>query len=161
MTRPQRPPLAIRPAEARDLSFVLALVPRLVALDLPRWRDAEAIRRHSERLLREALEDPTEGTDVLVAEDANGPLGFVHVETVRDFFNGEEQGYVANLAIARAAEGRGVGRALMDAAEQWTRSRGMRRMSLYVFASNEHARGFYARVGYAEDSLKLVKVLED
>ena len=47
----------------------------------------------------------------------------------------------------------------MEAAEAWTRSRGMRRLVLYVFAGNGHARGFYARLGFGEDSLKLIKEL--
>lgn len=112
-------------------------------------------------MLRDALKCPRVGLAVLVAQDADGtPLGFVHLEAERECFTGELEGYVANLALADAAEGRGVGRALMEAAEAWTHSMGMRRLGLYVFAANDHARGFYARLGFEEDSLMLVKQFE-
>jgi GNAT superfamily N-acetyltransferase len=145
---------------------VLSLVPRLVAFDVPSWRDPDAIRRLSERLVRQALSSSSSpsGPDagVLIAEDPEGaPLGFIHVESAEDFFSGRPQGYVANLAIEAAAEGRGVGRALMEAAEAWTRARGMGELTLYVFAHNQGARAFYERLGFAEDSLKLVRTLGD
>ena len=150
----------IRPATAEDLPFVLGLVSRLVEFGPPPWRDADAIRASSEGLLRDALERPRDGAAVLLAVGADGaPLGFVHLGAEREFFTGAPEGYVANLALADATQGRGVGRALMEAAEAWTRSRGMRRLTLYVFAGNDRARGFYARLGFGEDSLKLVKQL--
>ena len=147
----------VRPATADDLPFILSLVPRLVAFDVPPWRDAEAIRASSGSLLREALTTPPAGSAVLLASSYDEPLGFVHLETTPEFFTGEPQGYVANLAVKEMGEGKGVGKALVDTAQAWTRARGMRHLTLYVFAGNARARTFYARLGFEEDSLKLVK----
>lgn len=156
-----RPSVRIRYATPSDGPFVLALAPRLIAFDVPRWRDSGAILRSSEAQLTDALSASGPEEEVLIAEDFEArPLGFIHVESAEDFFTGRAQGYVSNLAIEKAAEGRGVGRALMEAAETWTRSRGMGELTLYVFTNNSSARAFYERLGFAEDSLKLVKKLD-
>lgn len=152
--------LHIRVAAPADLAFILTLLPRLVALELPPGREASAILASSEAMLKEALSGrPSRDSAVLVAETAAGGAGFIHLERERDFFSGAPLGYIANLAVARQAEGRGVGAALIGAAEAWTRGQGCRYLTLYVFASNSAARGFYRRCGFVEDSLKLVKDL--
>ncbi len=152
-------PTNVRPATADDLPFILSLVPRLVTFGVPPWRDAEAIRASSEDLLSKALTAPPAGSAVLLASSHNEPLGFVHLETTLEFFTGEPQGYVANLAVQETGEGKGVGKALMEAAEAWTKEQGMRHLTLYVFAGNAQAHTFYARLGFEEDSLKLTKNL--
>jgi ribosomal protein S18 acetylase RimI-like enzyme len=152
------PEIRVRAATEADQAFAMLLIPRLVEMDLPPWRDPDAIRASSERGVTDAIRGVGGGGMVLVAEDANGdPMGLVHLEPEKDFFTGEERGYVANLAVAARAEGRGVGRALMAAAEAWCRDKGYGSLTLYVFAANHGARRFYHRLGFEEDSLKLVK----
>ena len=154
---PTKALISICPATANDLPFILSLVPRLVAFDVPPWRDADAVRASSEDLLQQAATTPPAGSAVLLAFSHDEPLGFVHLETTPEFFTGELQAYVANLAVKETGEGKGVGKALMEAAEAWTKAQGMRHLTLYVFAGNARARTFYARLGFKEDSLKLVK----
>ena len=66
---------------------------------------------------------------------------------------------MSDLAVAPEAEGRGAGRALMGAAEAWARARGHRRIALDVFAANGRARAVYGRLGYEEDTVKMIKDL--
>lgn len=157
-----RPPsVRVRTATPSDAPFVLALVPRLIAFDVPRWRDRDSILRVSEAHVKDALSTSGPTEEVLIAEDPDGSaVGFIHVASAEDYFSGRQQGYVANLAIEEIAEGRGVGRALITAAEAWTQKRGMGELTLYVFAHNSGARAFYERLGFSVDSLKLVKTLE-
>ena len=63
------------------------------------------------------------------------------------------------IAVSDAAEGHGVGGALMRAAEAWTRAQGYSRLTLNVFEGNERARGVYARFGYRIETLRCVKIL--
>lgn len=116
------------------------------------------------RAIGGALEFAEEGADwaVFVAEDPEGdghPLGFLHVHTARDFFTGEEHGHVSDVVTAPGEEGRGVGRALMAAGEQWSRDRGHRLLTLNVFDDNVRARSLYERLGFAADTTKMVKIL--
>ena len=48
----------------------------------------------------------------------------------------EEHGYVAILAVAERAEGQGVGRGLLAAAEEWGRAEGYRRLTLSASSWN-------------------------
>jgi GNAT superfamily N-acetyltransferase len=74
-------------------------------------------------------------------------------------FTGERQAYLGELAVIEEAEGHGIGRALVDAAEQWARERGHTLLVLDTGAANTRARHFYANLGYQEESVRLVKPL--
>lgn len=52
-----------------------------------------------------------------------------------------------------------MGRALVTAAETWAGARGYRLLALDTGTANVRARRFYERLGYAEESIKFVKVL--
>jgi len=106
------------------------------------------------------LEAPDDTAAVFVVEDAAGrPLGFVHVRTFSDYFTAEPHGHVSDIVVGEDAEGRGAGRALMAAAEGWSRKKGHRLLTLNVFDQNHRARALYDRLGYRPDTTKMVKVL--
>jgi GNAT superfamily N-acetyltransferase len=158
--------LRIRTATPADRNFILSLAPRLAGPSRLAWRDSERLDRFTMLGLQEtvtAAEDaghePTEA--VLIAEAAidGRPLGLIHVKGDVSVLTDEPQGYIAILAVTTEAEGQGIGRALMAAAEAWARERGYRYLALDTFATNSHARAFYARLGFAEESLKMVKPL--
>jgi RimJ/RimL family protein N-acetyltransferase len=52
------------------------------------------------------------------------------------------------IGVIRDYWGRGVGRALFAAAEDWARGQGMRRLDLTVQVHNERGRALYANLGY-------------
>ena len=152
----------IREMRSDDREFILALTQRLEAVGRPPWRDADEMRAFH-RHYAEATVNASGGDQaVFVAEDeAIERLGFVHVMETNDGLTGEREAYVATLAVTEAASRRGIGKALMQRSEDWCRERGLRIITLEVFAQNDIARGFYDRLGYQEETLKLVKVLSD
>jgi ribosomal protein S18 acetylase RimI-like enzyme len=149
----------LRVATKDDLEFLLSLVPRLSEFGLPPSRDAKAISAFTHELLTKTVNENSATSVILIAEEHQTRLGFIQLEEEKEFFSGEVHGYIANLAISKEAEGKGVGKALMQAAEAWSKERGHRYLSLYVFGANAHARKFYEKLGYDEDSLKLTKML--
>lgn len=58
------------------------------------------------------------------------------------------RGWVYYLAVADDVRRRGVGRALMAAAEEWVRSRDVPALFLMVRPENTEVHGFYDRLGY-------------
>jgi GNAT superfamily N-acetyltransferase len=150
----------IRPATIDDAEWILPLSARLHDFGPPAWRPREEMDAAVAASIEAALQAPEEGQVILVAQDEHGdPLGFVHVHSAVDYFTHETHSHISDLAIEREAEGRGVGRALMGAAESWAASRGHRLLTLNVFDANHRARRLYERLGYLPDTTKLVKVL--
>ena len=154
------PGLRIRQARPDDKDFVISLLPRLVEFGPPPWRDPARMTETDVRVLSESLSAPPPDVSVLVAEDEGGAaLGFIHLRAATDYFTREEHGHIADIVVAPWGEGRGVGRALMAAGEEWARGRGYRWLTLSVFVQNVRAREFYRRLGYGEDTMKYLKEL--
>ncbi len=77
-------------------------------------------------------------------------VGFVTAGSARHA--GEDGlGEVWAIYVDPEAQGRGVGRALMDAGMRGLATRGFREAILWVFEANASARGFYERMGWAPD----------
>jgi RimJ/RimL family protein N-acetyltransferase len=89
-----------------------------------------------------------DGTLVAVAGDE--VVGSLHVDASRHGF-GE-----IGMAVAREWRGRGVGSALLAAAIEWARERGLHKLSLGVFAHNAAAIALYRKFGFVEEG-RLVK----
>ncbi|MGA7670444.1 MAG: GNAT family N-acetyltransferase [Nitrolancea sp.] len=150
----------IREMRPDDREFILALTERLEGVGSPPWRDPDKMREFHKHYAEETVGASADDQAVYIAHvESRERLGFIHVLEINDGLTGEREAYVATLAVTAAASGRGIGRALMDRAEQWTRDRGLTIVTLEVFAQNEGARRFYDRLGYQEETLKLVKVL--
>lgn len=150
--------MPIRPATSHDLPFIHGLASRLAGVADLSWRSEEEVMRFQRCFMHETLEAPKPGAVTLVAEDEDGErLGFVHAEPMLDIFTDKIAAYIPLLAVTEAAEGQGTARALMAAVEAWARGHGYASLSLDVFASNARGRAFYARMGYGEETVRLVK----
>ena len=153
--------IRIRLATADDIPFVQSLAERFARAGTPLWRDPAQMWQFHQRSIQEvsaAISNPDDL--VLIAEDAQGlRLGFLHATQTPDFFTGEQQGYISDVVVSEQAEGKGIARVLMERAEAWARECGFRILALDVFALNTHARSFYQRLGYVEETLKLIKEL--
>ena len=150
---------SIRPGRRADEARILAIADRLAAFD-PSTRPAAEIASRERRALAEALARPAAGSVLLVADDPQlGLVGILLLETRRDYFTDEPHGHVAILAVAREAEGQGLGRALLKAAEDWAQAQRFRRLTLAVFVDNRRAKDLYARQGWQPELETYFKTL--
>ncbi|HWJ14915.1 MAG TPA: ribosomal protein S18-alanine N-acetyltransferase [Gemmatimonadaceae bacterium] len=122
---------AIGPARVHDLASVASI--ERTAFSDP-W---------SLRSFREAL-DSGSVYFACARSDAGSVLGYVVAWFVAD------QGEIANIAVAPDQRGRGVGRALLDAALGEAAARGIAAVFLEVRDSNQRARELYASRGFEE-----------
>jgi GNAT superfamily N-acetyltransferase len=67
--------------------------------------------------------------------------------------------WIYDFAVAPEARGRGIGRAALDALDDWARERGISQIGLHVFGSNDVARRLYARAGFVETDVTMAKRL--
>lgn len=152
--------LEVRTPKPGDRDVILALGDRLVAFG-PTTRSAADVAARERRALAEALDAHDSLAELLVADVPDrGVVGVILVETRQDYFTGEGHGHVAILAVAADVEGRGIGRRLLGAAEQWARKRGYRRLTLSVFTENLRAKAFYAHEQWRPELETYYKLLE-
>jgi GNAT superfamily N-acetyltransferase len=154
-----KPPIQLRPATALDREYLIRSTERLADFDVPAWRTRSEIALADRRILLEALDRPTPETMILIALDEAVPLGCVFASTETDYFTSEPIAHIEVVVVEASAEGRGIGRGLLDAAETWARGRGYRQIKLHVFESNRRARALYERAGYQAEIVKYFKRL--
>jgi GNAT superfamily N-acetyltransferase len=150
--------ITIRPYLLTDRDFILGLAPRLTIGRRP-WRDADRWRVAVEGWLTGSIEHHGQTSMVFVADDAQGEqLGFATVSQ-STHFTGQEQAYIGELATTVAAEGRGVGRALVEACAHWARAQGYTILALSTGAANTRALDFYHHLGFVDEDVTLTKLL--
>ena len=164
--------IAVREGTAADRDFVIATARRFAAFGPPSWRSAAEIVAGEVRCLDDFFEGRLAGSvdgsldaardrrTLLVAELDGRPAGFTFLEPAVDYFTGQPDGHIGMVAVAETVEGKGVGAALMRAAEDWARRNGYPRLHLNVFAGNDRARRIYERTGYEIETIRYVKKLE-
>jgi ribosomal protein S18 acetylase RimI-like enzyme len=150
-------PIRVRLYQPEDRDLILSLAPRLT-IGMQPYRPAADCLAAARDWIESSLTAHGGETMVFVAEDAGGPLGFASV-THETHFTGERQAYIGELATLKSAEGRGVGRALVGACEAWARQQGYRAIALVTGAANTRALGFYRRLGYGAEDVRLTRLL--
>ena len=155
--------ISVRAATLDDEAMLTALAWRLTEFTLPAWRKPEHIAEADANEMMAAIRKGSAVSEVFVAQYDGEPdgaiAGCLHMVATVDFF-GTAHGHISVIAVTPEAEGRGVGRALMEYAEAWTKRRGYALLTLNVFAANARARRFYDRAGYAPEVMKYSKALK-
>jgi ribosomal protein S18 acetylase RimI-like enzyme len=100
---------------------------------------------HEERWAR-TLRDPYRRSVVLVAEERGRVVGFASCGHERDG-DQDYEGELYAIYLLRESQGRGHGRALVEASAAALELRGLASMVVWVLRDNGPARGFYERLG--------------
>jgi ribosomal protein S18 acetylase RimI-like enzyme len=136
--------VTIRPARAEDEA-------ELLAVDRATWsRDTSPAPRPPEGPF---FNERTSPENVLVAEVGGRAVGYAKIEHPTELPASAHVWYVSGLAVDPLFEGRGAGRALMEALAELARERGGRRLTLRVFALNERAQRLYERLGFQTEGV--------
>lgn len=139
--------LSITPATAADAPALKDLLEAAYRGDLARqgWNH-EADILDDERITREELDalltDPA--VTILTARDGDRLIGCVAV-TRKD----DSLGYLGMLCVVPTLQSAGLGRKLLDAAEDLARAEGIAAMEMTVIAGRDSLIAWYERRGYA------------
>lgn len=143
-----RPAVRLQPATQADHESVIALTNRAYrqAEGQTDWKveDLVAGQRIDASLLADDLAQP--GAVLLIARDAAGE----HVGHVR--LDGGQDGawYLSMLTVRPDRQDGGLGRAVLEAAEDYARAHGARHMQMSVLHAREALIAWYGRRGYAK-----------
>lgn len=135
--------------EPAILSFIDGLQDYEAAFEPDRRRDPDFAVEHWREVQHRCAEK--HGV-MLIAEDDGKPVGwaFAHDQNAELFVVVPERrhGYLAEIFLLPQARGKGLGRALIAACEDWARGRGHKLLTIGVLAKNPGAIRAYEGVGY-------------
>ena len=140
----------MRAAAAGDAGDVARL---LAILGYP-CSDAEAAER-----IDVIARDPRQ--HLLLAECGAQACGLIGLYTLYSLAHGAELARITALVVAPEHHGGGIGRLLLREVELLSRRRGVRRIEVTSNAQRSGAHAFYRRCGYADGSLRFIKMLGD
>ncbi len=128
--------IQIRVAQAADVEALAALINAAFRVELPFIEgprtNPDGVRTYMEK------------GKFLLAEDSAGLAGCVYVELRGN------RGYLGLLGVEPARHGTGLGRKLMDAAENYFREKGCLAVDLRVISPCAPLPSFYRHLGYVE-----------
>ena len=153
--------VSIRPASPNDRSFVLDLAERLVSFDVPPHREKAELVEGDRRALREWFDSPKAAEAMFIAELDGTPAGCAYLVTLVDYFNERPHAHLSVLVVAAAAEGKGVGSALLDRSVEWAKDQNSDRLTLSALVTNARARALYERKGFGGEYIRYVLPLQD
>ncbi|HKT13181.1 MAG TPA: GNAT family N-acetyltransferase [Terriglobia bacterium] len=136
-TRDKLRPVRIRAAQMEDAGRLAALSGQL---GYP--SSIASVRRR----LRNLLADPEHA--VWVAENESGAIGgWIHV-FIKHLLESDREAEIGGLVVDQDFRGQGAGKALVERAERWAKSKRMR--SVYVRSNiiRKDAHIFYQKLGY-------------
>ena len=148
MTERQDVELTIRRAEAADMA---ALADLMVQLGYP--------TRTSEMEMRMDAICADRNYTTLVALTGGKVCGMIGTFTRYSYEHNSPSGIILALVVSDKMRGRGVGQALIAAAEKDLAQKNIRRVAVYTRFERKEAHEFYERLGYAKNGFRFVKEL--
>jgi ribosomal protein S18 acetylase RimI-like enzyme len=156
--------LTIRPATAQDyddLCEIIAEVDEMHRQRFPYIFQKPPGPARERAYVLGLLADEDHG--LFVAEAGGRVAGFLHVMAHDTppipILVPRRLAVVDNLVVRRDLRRAGIGRALMERAEQWARQQGATEIDLTVFEFNADAIAFYRRLGYETRTRRMGKGL--
>lgn len=143
-------PLVIRRATPKDAEAL-----RAILIEAAHWiHSAHGIRQwHEQMFTSEIVSDFIRDYEVFVAVQGQELAGCFSVHWGYEEIWGEkfreDAGYVHRLTVSRSRKGQGIGKQLLDYAENYIREKGKNRMRLDCMADNPNLNRFYQSLGFA------------
>lgn len=148
--------------EPAILSFIDGLQAYEAAFEPDRRRDPDFTVEHWREVQHRCAE---KHGILLIAEDGGKPVGwaFAHDQNAELFVVAPERrhGYLAEIFLMPQARGKGLGRALIAACEDWARGRGHKLLTIGVLARNPGAIRAYEGVGYEPYIVTMRRYLQE
>jgi dTDP-4-amino-4,6-dideoxy-D-galactose acyltransferase len=151
--------ITIQPARAGDAAFIRQQYHDVEANGAPAWRDHDN-SPYTDHWIDDVIANDPADQAVLVATGGDGEhLGYVWVLSLLDFDTVVPRGHIAGVGVAETARGMGVGARLVEAAEDWCRSKGLPEVTLHCYIGNTGAHRLYERLGYDDEWMRMRKSL--
>lgn len=149
----------IRPGDESDREYVRDLGIRVAMTSVSPFRQVmkPLVALSYEKLLEFTF---AQSHSIVIAEAEGRPLGFlILLDSLPDEVSMAPQAFVAYMAVEPDVQRRGIGRALLNAAEALARERGLPTIAMMVTENNVPALDLYTASGYRTERRLLCKPL--
>lgn len=147
-TKPKPPPRPeVREAKPSDSSRLVELI-RFLGHEI----DEKSVRRNLARLKKE-------GETPLVAVLDRDVVGLCGISARVMIHRDSPIGRISPLVVASEAQGHGIGRMLVEAAEEWMRRKGCKLVEVTSNDRRAEAHAFYRHMGFQRTSIRFAKTL--
>ena len=131
----------LRPATSADIPAIIAVTRAAYTLFADQLHPPSSVLNETPETVASALHNG----GIIVAETHDEIVGAVRYEPREDYL------YLGRLAVAPTWQGRGIGRRLVTAVEEWAILLGLDEVRLGVRPELPRNRAMYARLGYVDD----------
>ena len=140
--------MQITPATISDIPALSPLLDQLFT------QEAEFSPDHSaqQRGLKMIIEDPQIGT-ILVARINGRPIGMLNLLYTVSTALGERVALLEDMVVAAEQRDSGIGSQLLEAALQFAKQQGCRRITLLTDRDNGNAQRFYQRQNFTQSPM--------
>jgi GNAT superfamily N-acetyltransferase len=115
--------------------------------------------RSSEMLMRMETIGADKNYATFVAISEGKVCGMIGTFTRYSYEHNSPSGIILALVVSERMRGRGIGHALIAAAEKDLARKNIRRMSVYTHFRRTEAHEFYEKAGYTKNGFRMVKEL--
>ncbi|MDQ3657592.1 MAG: GNAT family N-acetyltransferase [Chloroflexota bacterium] len=145
------PSITIRAANQTDIPFIRAQYVHVEETGAPHWRQAGP-SPYTDAWIDNVIQNAPDDQAIVVAADESGVrLGYTWVLELTEFDAIEPHGHIAGVGVASEAAGRGVGRALIAAAEAWCRDQHLGEVTLHCYLGNERSHRLYQHLSFENE----------
>ena len=150
----------LREAKATDMPLVKKMAVETAWKDIPEIQkkllDRAKWNMHMIEVLENILKE--ENSEVFVAEDERHKyVGHVLVGQVRNIMTGLSLGHIYDIFVEEEFRGKGIGKLLLEKAENYCRKKSYSRIALAVSAKNDSAIRLYSRNGSKTERMVMAK----
>jgi len=133
-----------KPSDARRLTELITFLGHEI--------DEKSVRRNLTRLKKD-------GETPLVATFGKQVVGLCGISARAVIHRDAPLGRISPLVVAEEAQGHGIGRMLVEAAEAWMRTKGCKLVEVTSNDRRADAHAFYRHMGYERTSIRFAKKL--
>jgi GNAT superfamily N-acetyltransferase len=144
----------IRPAQPADEAAIAAIVERAYGVYVERigLRPGPMDDDYGEQVRRGLVHVAEDGGE----EDRAGDAGGAEIVALIVLVESEDRLVIENVAVDPGRQGEGIGRRLLEFAEETARRAGIGTVALYTHEKMSENLALYARLGYEEDERRRV-----
>jgi ribosomal protein S18 acetylase RimI-like enzyme len=101
-----------------------------------------------------------ENSEIWIAENGqHGFVGYLFVGESGDMMTRLSFGFIYDIYVEEKFRGMGIGRLLLEKAEEYCRRKGYSRIALMVSATNDSATRLYTKAGFKPEQMYMAKEL--